>query len=98
MPPRPGLLPLEAQDSVTLSEDWGSEDEGDYQNYYGEEDMDVNMIASGNEGGGGGGGGIANLEGLGLGLPQHDIVYQAFGGVMFDQSHAPWPEGECQPD
>lgn len=49
VPPRPGL-PLEAQDSVTPSEDWGSEDEGDYQNYYGEDDIDVDLIASGKAG------------------------------------------------
>ena len=42
-PPRghPTPLSLEAQDSVTPSEDWGSEDETDYLNYYGEEDVDV---------------------------------------------------------
>lgn len=50
MPPRGGgQLPslLEPQDSMTPSEDWGSEDEGDYLNYYGEEDMDMALIASG---------------------------------------------------
>lgn len=52
VPPRGasgGQLPstLEPQDSVTPSEDWGSEDEGDYLNYYGEDDMDINLIASG---------------------------------------------------
>lgn len=48
-PPVPPRVPstLEPQDSVTPSEDWGSEDDGDYLNYYGEEDMDVNLIASG---------------------------------------------------
>lgn len=50
VPPRPRGPPisLEAQESVTPSEDWGSEDEaGDYLHYYGEEDVDANLIASG---------------------------------------------------
>lgn len=52
-PPRGHPTPqsLEAQDSVTPSEDWGSEDETDYLNYYGEEDVDV-LPASGRGGGG----------------------------------------------
>lgn len=50
VPPRPGPSSsgLEAQDSVTPSEEWASEDEDDeYGNYYGEEDTDVYEIASG---------------------------------------------------
>lgn len=38
---------LEAQDSLPQSEDWPSDDEGDYLNYYGEEDVDMNFIESG---------------------------------------------------
>lgn len=46
-PPLP-LRELDAQESVTPSEDWASEDEAeDYDNYYGEEDTDVYLITSG---------------------------------------------------
>ncbi len=37
---------LEAQDSIPVSEDWGS-DEEDYGCYYGEDDDDVDVLAEG---------------------------------------------------
>ena len=41
-------MSLEAQESVTPSEDWASDEEADdYDNYYGEEDTDVHLVASG---------------------------------------------------